>query len=94
MDKRDLEQAILARYDALARQYSTASCRQPASCNLTRPIRPKGQNAEDNSPGVEESDLGCARMAELVSLFPGETVLDIGSGPGLEAIAFARRTKF
>ena len=40
-------------------------------------------------PG-EESGLGCARLTELVQLYPGEALLDIGSGPGLETIELAR----
>ncbi|MEW6547191.1 MAG: arsenic resistance N-acetyltransferase ArsN2 [Bacillota bacterium] len=43
----------------------------------------------EREPG-EESGLGCARLAELVQLFPGEVLLDIGSGPGLETIELAR----
>lgn len=40
-------------------------------------------------PG-EQSRLGCARLAELVQLFPGEVLLDLGSGPGLETVELAR----
>ncbi|MBE3577819.1 MAG: methyltransferase domain-containing protein [Limnochordales bacterium] len=40
-------------------------------------------------PG-EESGLGCARLVGLVQLSPGEVLLDIGSGPGLETIELAR----
>lgn len=39
----------------------------------------------------KDSGLGCARLTELVQVFPQETVLDVGSGPGLEAIELARR---
>lgn len=39
----------------------------------------------------KDGGLGCARLAELVQVFPQETVLDVGSGPGLEAIELARR---
>lgn len=60
----EIQRAVLARYDAIAR----ASRCQPGG----------------------ESGLGCARLAELVPLFPGEILLDIGSGPGLETIALAR----
>ncbi|MGE5594195.1 MAG: GNAT family N-acetyltransferase [Betaproteobacteria bacterium] len=40
---------------------------------------------------VGESGLGCARLESVVALYPGEVLLDIGSGPGLETISLARR---
>jgi len=43
-----------------------------------------------DAPQQSESGLGCANLVALVPLYPGENLLDIGSGPGLETIRLAR----
>ncbi len=60
----------------------------PRSGHGPRGEDPPGQDGGGIPP--TESGLGCARLADLVDLFPGETLLDLGSGPGLETIALAR----
>lgn len=109
MNGKELEQAVLARYDAIARGYLQGG-KQSCGCGLSeamaakadggshfrtdccRPVseRPDISAASAAELETHESGLGCARIAELVELFPGETLLDIGSGPGFETIALAR----
>lgn len=43
-----------------------------------------------NAPGARSS-FGCGDPLALLGLAPGQTVLDLGSGPGLDAIEAARR---
>lgn len=77
MKEKAITQEIKRRYDAIASKADgkSTSCCEGFSC---------GQ-------GPNESGLGCANLAGIVQLFPGETLLDLGSGPGLETIALARR---
>jgi arsenite methyltransferase len=42
-------------------------------------------------PGALAASLGCANPTALVELRPGMTVLDLGSGGGLDALVCARR---
>jgi len=42
-------------------------------------------------PGALAASLGCANPTALVELRPGSTVLDLGSGGGLDALVCARR---
>jgi arsenite methyltransferase len=42
-------------------------------------------------PGALAASLGCANPTALVELQPGSTVLDLGSGGGLDALVCARR---
>lgn len=43
------------------------------------------------SGAVSSSSLGCANPTALVDLQPGQTVLDLGSGGGLDVLLSARR---
>ncbi len=57
-----------------------------------RPSEEQKDTAKDTAQqDTGESGLGCARLDSLVALYPGEVLLDIGSGPGLETISLARR---
>jgi SAM-dependent methyltransferase len=42
-------------------------------------------------PGAANLGLGCGAPVALLDLKPGETVLDLGSGPGLDALLAARQ---
>ncbi|MBC7340662.1 MAG: GNAT family N-acetyltransferase [Firmicutes bacterium] len=103
MDARELEKTILARYDEIARAFARAargngsgegdtraagSYEAGERCRSPQGEHPPAREGSGTLPG--ESGLGCARLADLVQLFPGETLLDLGSGPGLETIALAR----
>ncbi|MBC7082725.1 MAG: GNAT family N-acetyltransferase [Firmicutes bacterium] len=72
----------------------TGSCVQTVCCGPAQRERPThGQEEEEDKAQQDtgESGLGCARLDSLVALYPGEVLLDIGSGPGLETISLARR---
>ncbi|MGE5587831.1 MAG: arsenic resistance N-acetyltransferase ArsN2 [Clostridia bacterium] len=117
MKEKELERAILARYDAVAKRFEdgatpSCGCGVPAygsgGCCSPGPQAGTGccggsaqregsseerKNAVNGAtqPDTGESGLGCARLDSLVRLYPGEVLLDIGSGPGLETISLARR---
>jgi arsenite methyltransferase len=46
---------------------------------------------EELPAGALAASLGCANLAVLVELPPGSTVVDLGSGGGVDALACARR---
>ena len=46
---------------------------------------------EPGCPGALAASLGCANPTALVDLQPGMTVVDLGSGGGLDALVCARR---
>jgi len=75
----------------------TGSCVQTVCCGPAQRERPTHEQEEEEEDKAQqdtgESGLGCARLETLVPLFPGEALLDIGSGPGLETISLARRVE-
>jgi SAM-dependent methyltransferase len=50
-----------------------------------------GQDELESAPGAANLGLGCGAPVAVLDLQPGETVLDLGSGGGLDAFLAARR---
>jgi len=75
------------------RESSTAACCNPAfSC--CDPITTNLYNeAEKNGlpPSAVLASLGCGNPTALIELKPGETVLDLGSGGGIDVLLSAKR---
>ena len=65
---------------------STSSCCDPITSNLYDP----GQSGEVPDAALKAS-LGCGNPTALAELKPGETVLDLGSGGGIDVLLSARR---
>lgn len=90
-----LKDAIRQRYGQAAAQVSEgrASCCGP-SCGCADPITSAlYSEAEATSLPAEAvaASLGCGNPTALVDLHPGEVVLDLGSGGGIDALLAARR---
>ena len=84
----EVQEAVRARYAERALQMAKTSscCESGASCG-------DGYSAEElASVGVDPSaSLGCGNPTLLADLAPGEKVLDLGSGAGLDVLLSARR---
>jgi L-amino acid N-acyltransferase YncA/2-polyprenyl-3-methyl-5-hydroxy-6-metoxy-1,4-benzoquinol methylase len=87
----DIEQArssVVARYGELARAAA-------AGGQVTDGEGCFGAAAYGDTPGLPEAalraSLGCGNPAAVAALEPGETVLDLGSGGGIDVLLSARR---
>jgi SAM-dependent methyltransferase len=71
---------------------STASCGGTASCGdpITSNLYTSDEKADLPADAVAAS-LGCGNPTALAELKPGETVLDLGSGGGIDVLLSARR---
>jgi SAM-dependent methyltransferase len=64
----------------------TASCCDPITSNLY-----DATQAGDVPEAALQASLGCGNPTALAELKPGETVLDLGSGGGIDVLLSARR---
>jgi arsenite methyltransferase len=94
--RRDIREHVRERYAGTARairsspRLVTDSYCDPSGCGCG----PSGYSDEDLARlpgGVLNGSLGCGNPVAVADLTPGEVVLDLGSGGGLDALLSARR---
>jgi SAM-dependent methyltransferase len=84
---------VRKRYGSIA-VASSSCCGPVSSCCGSSPVsRHLGYGESDLASVPKEADLGlgCGAPVARLALRPGETVLDLGSGPGLDALLAARQ---
>ena len=95
-DKQSVQKTVQEKYGAAARQVrdTTASaCCSPAfSCcdPITGNLYTETEKGTLPAKAVQAS-LGCGNPTALIELKPGETVLDLGSGGGIDVLLSAKR---
>jgi arsenite methyltransferase len=88
--------AVRARYGAAARSAAAggASTSGPLCCDAPNPITSNLYDADAAASLPEaalRASLGCGNPTALAELRPGEVVLDLGSGGGIDVLLSARR---
>ena len=94
----DIQQAVRDKYASIAASVTsatgTATCCAPTACGCGDPISADlYSDAETRglpSDAVSAS-LGCGNPTALAALGPGDIVLDLGSGGGIDVLLSARR---
>jgi len=95
MEATDVKQAVKQRYAQAALKVGTGCCgasrvSTPVADPITRDLYEKGQT--DRLPEAALlASLGCGNPTALIELKAGETVLDLGSGGGIDVLLSARR---
>lgn len=95
MSESDMQQVVKGKYSELARRAqagSSASCSPAAGCcdPISTGLYDSAQTALLPGEAVLAS-LGCGNPTALAKLNPGEVVLDLGSGGGIDVLLSAKR---
>lgn len=87
-----LKEKIQEKYGAVARKAASGSscCSAGGADPITRDLYDMRQAADVPAEALAAS-LGCGNPTALAELKPGEVVLDLGSGGGIDVILSARR---
>jgi SAM-dependent methyltransferase len=92
-DETNLREAVRDRYADAARSASQSCC--SSDCNseegdFGRDLYPAA-DLVDVPSGASSASLGCGNPAAVAELSEGETVLDLGSGAGIDVLLSAKR---
>src|SRR6266508_2229359 len=93
----ELEEQIRARYAAAATAAAagdTACCGDSSGCGAGEPFGSGQYSAterDDLPAAAVRASLGCGNPLLVADLHPGETVLDLGSGGGIDVLLSAKR---
>jgi SAM-dependent methyltransferase len=93
-----IQQVVKDKYGAIAAAVSNAStnsgCCKPAACGCGDPITSNLYSDVETSGLPADAvlaSLGCGNPTALITLDPGQTVLDLGSGGGIDVLLSAKR---
>jgi len=93
----EIKDVVKEKYGQAALRVATggSSCGGPACCHgEPDPITGNLYNSNETAqlpPEAVQASLGCGNPTALAQLNPGETVLDLGSGGGIDVLLSARR---
>lgn len=98
METATIKDAVQQKYGDIARSVASGAakscCSASACCDSTDPIT-SNLYAADQKAALPESvvlaSLGCGNPTALAQLNPGEIVLDLGSGGGIDVLLSAKR---
>ena len=93
----DVQDAVREKYRAIAaaiRQERAGGCCGPAACGCGDPITSNLYSEAETGALPDTAvaaSLGCGNPIALAQLEPGDTVLDLGSGGGIDVLLSAKR---
>ena len=88
-----VQDAVREKYGEIARSVGKSGCCGP-SCGCGDPITSNLYSDTETGGLPEEAvavSLGCGNPTALIDLQPGQTVLDLGSGGGIDVLLSAKR---
>src|SRR5438128_4247680 len=97
MSATNVRDAVQQKYGELAKSIGEGGCcgaSLPTACGCGDPITSNLYSDEEKKGLPDEAvavSLGCGNPTALLQFEPGQTVLDLGSGGGIDVLLSARR---
>ena len=94
MADHDIQNAVRDKYGAIAASVGNTACCGPSSCGASDAITSNLYSAAETDGLPAEAlavSLGCGNPTALLPLQPGQIVLDLGSGGGIDVLLSAKR---
>src|SRR4249919_9829 len=94
MSTSHVQDAVREKYGEIARSVGKSGCCGPSACGCGDPIT-SDLYSDAETAGLPADavavSLGCGNPTALIDLQPGQTVLDLGSGGGIDVLLSAKR---
>src|SRR6187431_822962 len=93
-ERQQIQDAVQEKYGAIAKARGAVGCCGPPPCGCGDPITSNLYSDEETGSLPDAAvavSLGCGNPTALARLEPGQTVLDLGSGGGIDVLLSARR---
>ena len=94
MSNTPVQDAVREKYGEIARSVGKTGCCGPTACGCGDPITSNLYSESETAglpPDAVAVSLGCGNPTALIDLQPGQTVLDLGSGGGIDVLLSAKR---
>ena len=94
MSTSNIQDAVREKYGEIAKSVGKGGCCGPSSCGCGDPITSNLYSDAETAnlpPDAVTASLGCGNPTALIDLHPGQTVLDLGSGGGIDVLISAKR---
>ena len=91
MSRDEIRAAVAARYASLARAAQAGQAITDGDPDAGGSALPRYPDTADLPEAAVRASLGCGNPVAVADLRPGETVLDLGSGGGIDVLLSARR---
>ena len=94
MSTSQVHEAVREKDGEIARSVGKGGCCGPSSCGCGDPITSNlysDSETNDLPADAVAVSLGCGNPTALIELLPGQTVLDLGSGGGIDVLLSAKR---
>ncbi len=94
MSNTHVQDAVREKYGDIARSVGKTGCCGPTACGCGDPISSDLYSAAETDGIPADAvavSLGCGNPTALIDLQPGQTVLDLGSGGGIDVLLSAKR---
>src|SRR5262245_6797819 len=94
MSDTQIHEAVRGRYGEIAKSGGKAGCCGPSACGCGDPITSNLYSDAETAALPAEAvavSLGCGNPTALIDLEPGQTVLDLGPGAGIDVLLSAKR---
>jgi SAM-dependent methyltransferase len=94
MSSNQIQDAVREKYGEIARSVGESGCCGPTQCGCGDPISSNlysDTETGDLPAAAVAGSLGCGNPTALIDLQEGQTVLDLGSGGGIDVLLSAKR---
>jgi len=88
---KDIHSAVRAYYGKRAQEFNDSCCGPKSRCGCSSAGNYPAEEVVELPEGLADISLGCGNPVSEIDMRPGDTVLDLGSGGGLDCFLAGRK---